>query len=57
MVEIKINDDSHSVYSTDGEIRFTTSMLTSSLFDYNDAYVLVSGTLTITGGSENATCR
>ena len=54
---VEINDDSHGVYSIDGEIRFQTSMLTSCLCDYSDAYVLGSGRITITGGPENATMQ
>ena len=30
------------------QIKFKTSMLKSSVFDYSDAYILVGGTITIT---------
>ena len=30
------------------QIKFKTSMLKSSVFDYNDAYILVGGTIAIT---------
>ena len=35
------------------QIKFKTSMLKSSLCDYNDAYMSVSGTITITGAGDN----
>ena len=34
---IEINDQSRGVYSTGSDIRFTTTMLKSSLCDYGDA--------------------
>ena len=37
------------MYNTNGEIKFKTLMLKSNLCDYSDAYILVSGTITITG--------
>ena len=37
------------MYSTNIQIEFKTSMLRLSLCDYSDAYILVSGTITITG--------
>ena len=38
------------------DIRFKTTMLRSSLCDYADAYILVKGTITITGeGNDDAT--
>ena len=37
------------------QIKFKTSLLKTSLCDYNDAYILVSGTIIIIGGSNNAT--
>ena len=46
---VEINDDSHGSYNNNSQIKFKTSMLKSSLCDYNDAYILVTGTLTITG--------
>ena len=46
---IEINDDSRGTYNTNSQIKFKTSMLKSSLFNYSDAYILVSGTITITG--------
>ena len=54
---IKINDQSRGVYSTGSYIRFETTMLKSSLCDYGDAYILVKGTITITGLGDNAAAR
>ena len=44
---VKINDESRGTYSKDNQISFKTSMLRSSLCDFNDAYVLVKGTITV----------
>ena len=41
------------MYNTNSHIKFKTSMLKSSLCDYSDAYILVSGTITITGAGAN----
>ena len=46
---IEINDQSRGVYNTNSDIRFKTTMLKSSLCDYNDAYILVKDRITITG--------
>ena len=35
------------MYNTNGQIRFKTSMLKSSLCDYSNAYVLVKGNITV----------
>ena len=45
----KINDGSNGMYNTNSQIKFKTLMLRSSLCDYSDAYILVCGTITITG--------
>ena len=37
-------------YSTDEEIKFLTRSIKSSLCDYSDAYVLVTGNINVTGG-------
>ena len=42
---------------TDSDIKFKTTMLRSSLSDYADAYTLFKGTLTITGGGDDAAAR
>ena len=46
---VEINDDSNGKYNTHNQIEFKTLMLRSSLCDYSDAYILVNGTITITG--------
>ena len=49
---VEINDKSRGTY-TSNDIRFKTTMLRSSLCDYADAYILVRGTITITGAGNN----
>ena len=44
---VEINDDIRGTYNTNSQIKFKTSMLKSSLSDYNDAYIFVSGTITV----------
>ena len=46
---VDINYNSRGMYNTNSQNRFKNSMLRSSLCDYSDAYLLVSGTITITG--------
>ena len=41
---VNIIDDALGTWNTNSQIKFRTSILRSSLFDYFDAYVLVSGT-------------
>ena len=45
---LEINDDSRGNYNTNSQIKFKTSMLSTSLCDYSDTYIFVSGTITIT---------
>ena len=45
----EINDGSRGTYNTNSQIKFITSMLSSRLCDQSDAYILVNGTITITG--------
>ena len=40
-------------YKPDNEIKFLTSSLESSLCDYSDAYIFVTGNFTVTGGNAN----
>ena len=44
---VEINDESRGTYNKDNQISFKTSMLRSSLCDFNDAYILVKGTVTV----------
>ena len=50
---IEINDESRGNYAN-SDIRFETIMLMSKLCDYADSYILVKGTITITGAGDNA---
>ena len=50
----EINYQSRGVYNTNSDIRFITTMLKSSLYDYCDAYILVKGTITFTGARDDA---
>ena len=54
---IKLNDQSRGEYNANRGITFKTAMLKSSLGDYSDAYILVKGTITITGEGNNAVAR
>ena len=49
---IEINDESRGNYAN-GDIKFKTTMLRSNLCDYTDSYILVKGTITITGAGNN----
>ena len=49
-----VDDQSGSAvdrYKPSIQIRFKTSMLRSDLFDFSDAYIVVNGTITVTGTS------
>ena len=54
---VEINNESRRVYSTGSDIKFKTAMLRSSLCDYADAYILVKGTIIITGAGDAAAAR
>ena len=54
---IEINDQSRGVYNTNSDIRFKTTMLKSSLCYHSDTYILVKGTITITGVEDDAAAR
>ena len=53
---VEINDESRGTY-TGSDIKFKTTMLRSNLCDYADAYILVKGTITITGAGNDAAAR
>ena len=46
---VEINDEACGAYNTNSQIKFETSMLNLSLCVYSDAYILVSGTITVHG--------
>ena len=54
---VEINVESRGGYPTGSDIKFKTTMLRSSLYDYADTYILVKGTITITGGGDDAAAR
>ena len=54
---VEINDESRGTYNVKSQIKFTTTMLKSSLCDYSDAHILVKGTITITGAGDDAGAR
>ena len=45
--QIEVYDQSEKNYSPNKEIRIKTSMLSSHLCDFSDAYVVVKGTITV----------
>ena len=53
---VEINDESRGNYANN-DIRFKTTMLRSNLCDYADSYILVKGTITITGAGDDAAAR
>ena len=51
---VEINDESRGPY-TSNDIKFKTTILRSNLCDYGGAYILIKGTMTITGaGNDDA---
>ena len=48
-----IDSESNGNYSHHNPIKFLTKSIESSLCDYSDAYVLVTGNITVTGGDAN----
>ena len=44
---IEVYDQSGGIYNVNKEIRIKTSMLRSDLCDYSDAYILVTGNITV----------
>ena len=51
---VEINDDAHGTYNSNSKIKFKISMLKLSLCDYSDAYILLSGTVTVVGADDAA---
>ena len=48
-----VDNESKGNYSHKNPIKFLTSLLESSLCDYSDAFMLVTGNITATGGNNN----
>ena len=55
--QVEINDESRGEYTAGSDLYFKTVMLRPSLCDYADAYILVKGSITITGAGDNAAAR
>ena len=53
---VEINDESRRNYAN-SDIRFKTTMLRSNLCDCADSYILVKGTITITGAGDDVAAR
>ena len=53
---VEINDKSRGTH-TSNDIKFKITMLRSNLCDYTDAYILVKGTITITGAGDDAAAK
>ena len=54
---VEVHDQSGSAddrYKPNKQIRFKTSMLRSDLCDFSDAYIVVKGEVTVTGGSNSS---
>ena len=45
---VEVNDESRGTYNVNSQIKFKTTMLKSSLWDYGDAHILVKGTISVT---------
>ena len=48
-----IDSEAKGNYLPDNEVKFLTGLLESSLCDYCDAYILVTGNINVTGGNAN----
>ena len=44
---VEVNDESRRTYNANSNTRLKTSMISSSLWDYSDAYIHVKGTITV----------
>ena len=54
---VEINDDACGDYNTGSQNQYKTAMLRLSLYDYSNAYMLVKGTIAITGLGADAPAR
>ena len=48
-----IDSKTTGAYSPNDEVKFLTNSLESNLCHYSDAYILVTGNITVTGGNAN----
>ena len=51
---VEINDDIRVAYSPNKQIRFKTAMLRSSLCDYGDEYILITGNISVNNNTAAA---
>ena len=51
---IEIHDQSNGTYNINKDIRFKTLMLRSNLCDFNEAYIVVKGKITVTDPKNDA---
>ena len=51
---IEVRDQSGGTYNTNKQIRFKTSMLKFDLCDFSDAYIVVTGKITVTNPNNDA---
>ena len=54
---VEKNDEPRGTYNPNGQIKFKTTMLKSSLCDYSDAYIFVKGKITIIRRRADAAAR
>ena len=54
---VEINYESKESYSAGSDLWFKTTMLRSNLCVYDDAYILVKGTITYTGAGNDDAAR
>ena len=50
---VEINDESQGTYNKRNQIKFKTSIIRSTIYDYSDVHILVSGTITVTGSGDD----
>ena len=53
---VEIIDETRGTYISN-DIKFKITMLSSNLCDYADAYILVNGSITITGAGDDGVAR
>ena len=54
---VAINDNSQGTYEDSNKTKLKTSLIRKRLYDYGDAYIFVSGTVTITGAGADAAAK
>ena len=54
---VEINDESRGACNANSQIKFKTTMVKSSLYDYSDAYIFVEGKIKITGEGADAAAK